>query len=243
MAIYQTFDDYDEKIFNYALTIFSETKLLYVNEDKAVTLHENFTDIIQESREALFISKFWILFSIAFESLVKAVLIRHNIEEVFVKSKEFPESIRRRSKSNLISPGSIIRVTGSSVVRFYWEKNDLVIVEDYFRKGTQIIFKHEGWIKNQFIKNDFNFIKQIQTCTLGQTPKFIKDLMKELEYSEEESNNLAFAITHLTKLRRNRDLHCYSGEQRFIETINGQNDLMDLYLPDVNKLILLFKLK
>jgi hypothetical protein len=165
--------------------------------------------------------------------------------KAFLKAKSYPE-LRRpiRSKFVKLTPPDLPEISGDSVLRVEWTPSgDLVTVEDYLKTGMRAVVQNSGWLKDQFQKHGFEHLLQINTCTLFSAGQMVTSVMKQNGISSAEAERVDFAAQHLANLRRNRDLHCYFGEETLIRTYYGESDLIDIYIPVVNKLIHFFHQK
>ena len=72
---------------------------------------------------------------------------------------------------------------------------------------------------------------------MGEFPNLFQELEQKSKISKNELERIRFEMKHLRSQRRNRDAHCYFKYINFMETIYGKNDLKDIYIPLLNKLI------
>ncbi|GJD22811.1 hypothetical protein RIVM261_077670 [Rivularia sp. IAM M-261] len=222
-----------------------DTELLVETQTKDFALAADYHERLALKRGQYIMLNFWVIFSIAFESLLKAVLIHYEKDGVFCPAKTYKE-LRRPIRSQFIklTPPDLPQVSGDGVVGVEWTSSgDLVVVQDYLKTGTRVVIQNSGWLKDQFQKHGFEYLLQINTCTLSNAGQMVALVMKQNGISAVEADRIDFACQHLAQLRRNRDLHCYFGEQVLMRVYYGECDLTDIYIPSVNKLIQFFHQK
>lgn len=231
MAIIKRMDQFSDQLFDYSLKQFASTRFLAVEND-SVSLKPNYRELLDDDDKTIAILNFWIIFSVAFECLVKAVLIRHEKNGVFLAALSF-----ERDTSQKPVDYEVTGVRGEDVVSWSYDDGVLSITRDYFKQGTKVEVQTAGWLQGEFSRHGYEYLRQVRTCNLGNTAELASSLMRAKGYENEDADELEFAIRHLTATRRNRDLHCYFGEAILI----NNNDLPGIYLPAVNRLIELFR--
>lgn len=245
MPIIKVFDNFALELLDYARRQLKDTELLIESPTNDFELASDYRDRLALKSGQYVILNFWMIFSVTFESLLKAVLIHYEKEGVFCQAKTY-EELRRPIRSQFIklTPPDVPEVSGDGILRAEWTSSgDLVVVQDYLKTGTRVLIQNPGWLKDQFRKHGFEYLLQVNTCTLSNAGQMIASVMKQNGVSPAEADRINFASQHLAKLRRNRDLHCYFSEEILIRTYYGESDLTDIYIPAVNKLIQFFHLK
>lgn len=245
MPIIKVLDNFALELFDYARQQLKDTELFIETSTNEFELASDYRDRLAIKSGQYAILNFWVVFSVAFESLLKAVLIHYEKEGVFCSTKTY-EELRRpiRSQFMNLTPPDVPQVNGDGVLRAEWTSSgDLVVVQDYLKTGTRVSIQNAGWLQDQFQKHGFEYLLQVNTCTLYNAGQMVASVMKQNGVSPAEADRINFASQHLATLRRNRDLHCYFSEQVLIRTYYGESDLTDIYIPAVNKLFQFFRLK
>jgi len=245
MPIIKVFDNFALELLDYARQQLKDTELLIETSANDFELASDYRDRLALKSGQYAILNFWIIFSIAFESLVKAVLIHYEKEGIFCSAKTY-EELRRPIRSQFVklTPPDVLEISGEGVLRAECDSSgDLVVVQDYLKTGTRVLIESPGWLKDQFKKHGFDYLLQVNTCTLSNAGQMAASVMKQNRVSPTEADRINFAAQHLARLRRNRDLHCYFSEQVLTRTYYGESDLTDIYIPTVNRLFQFFRLK
>lgn len=205
-------------IYNCALFLIQENPYLTLTDDGlTLSLKEDVAQIAEKeikSGKRYSYLLFWINFSIGVEYLVKAVLIKHEID-IFKKKKE-----------------------GEKFEHFH-KLSGTTIVRDEYETGFPIVAPENPWLQQMFDKNKIRFPKQVNTETIGSIArnKKFNELVSKNKLKQIDADIIHESLKHLANHRRNNDLHVHLMSLTFIDN----NDLPMIYLPLVNLLIFAFQ--
>ena len=204
-----------QHLFNHAIDMISLFGLLqYDPASNTASIPEPFyARLWDEERKGASIIGAWLCFATGVECLLKAVLLKHEIPIVSNSGtvararKKIDQSASNSGAANAVLDG----IEVFSIEAVDWP-----------------------WLAGQLSRGALTFLFDFDTGTLGQLEQRLKDLEAKGIIAAAERAELANALVILRTVRRNVVAHTYYN-QAFFGPFN--NDLDDLYLPLVNKLL------
>ena len=184
------------------------SQFIYDQTSNEIRKNENPPEMIVVNSGAV---KYWIIFSIGIEMLVKSVLVKHDCLPFRKKPKN--EDQLEKSASNY-----------DDCLKIYREFVGIFSVSATNNPNIDIRLK----------KENIGLLYELNLGTLGSCKRHLACLKDKGILSSEEWANVFNAIQTLLDVRRNFDAHNYSNLS-VVGSING--DLDDLYLPAINILL------
>jgi hypothetical protein len=213
MSIYNDFSEIYLNVRNKAMYHIKNNKYIVEQSLNEFKINDCYmivaTDEIENEQYPFF--NFWLEFSLGIEYLIKAVLIKHEVD-IFTKKKGIQTSK-------------------------YHELTGITTVHDDCEEGIIITANNNPWLNEILQNKEIKYVKQLSTGTLGSVNKKVKLLENKKIIDPKEKNLIEKNLKKLAVHRRNNDLHFYFKQHLLMEN----NDIIMDYIPLVNLLVKVYE--
>lgn len=212
------FSDLHQALYKFAIDQFTYQGFLEI-DNRTNSLHEaanvNYLRTEALAKDPYVYWAWWLRFSVAFENLLKAVFLRHQIS--LLKKRNIAQK----------APGGSHALSTTAASQVYKGVIDI---------GIQA--ETNPWLASEIARLDIQHPWELNLGTLGAYRRQLSCLTAKSVMTPLEEEQISNAITVLSDIRRNVDAHVFLKAQT-AGNING--DLTAVYLPACNLLLRAFQ--